>query len=87
MAAAAAEAQVLFEAAPGRPRPEDEAAGRGRAGNQPAAPWVFTNTSSIPIAEIDQQARLGGRIMGFHFYNPPAVQKLVELIRATSTPA
>ena len=48
-------------------------------------PWFLTNTSSIPIRELDEKASLGGRIIGFHFYNPPAVQKLVELIRADST--
>ena len=47
--------------------------------------WFLTNTSSIPIHEIDEKAGLGGRIIGFHFYNPPAVQKLVEVIRAKST--
>jgi 3-hydroxyacyl-CoA dehydrogenase len=49
------------------------------------APWFFTNTSSIPIHELDAAVKLGGRIVGFHFYNPPAVQKLVEVIRADST--
>jgi 3-hydroxyacyl-CoA dehydrogenase len=48
-------------------------------------PWFLTNTSSIPIHELDEKAALGGRIIGFHFYNPPAVQKLVELIRAETT--
>jgi len=47
--------------------------------------WVLTNTSSIPIHELDERVKLGGRIIGFHFYNPPAVQKLVELIRAGGT--
>jgi 3-hydroxyacyl-CoA dehydrogenase len=47
--------------------------------------WFLTNTSSIPIHELDEKAALGGRIIGFHFYNPPAVQKLVELIRAETT--
>lgn len=47
--------------------------------------WFLTNTSSIPIHELDEKAGLGGRIIGFHFYNPPAVQKLVEVIRAEST--
>ncbi len=47
--------------------------------------FFFTNTSSIPIHIIDQGAGLGGRIIGFHFYNPPAVQKLAELIPAEST--
>jgi len=47
--------------------------------------WFMTNTSSIPIHELDESVRLEGRIIGFHFYNPPAVQKLVELIRAGAT--
>jgi 3-hydroxyacyl-CoA dehydrogenase len=47
--------------------------------------WFFTNTSSIPIRLIDERAGLGGRIVGFHFYNPPAVQKLLELITAPDT--
>ena len=43
-------------------------------------PWFFTNTSSVPITKLEEQADLKGRILGFHFYNPPAIQKLVELI-------
>lgn len=43
-------------------------------------PYFLTNTSSIPIQEIDQKAGLDGNIIGCHFYNPPAVQKLVEVI-------
>jgi 3-hydroxyacyl-CoA dehydrogenase len=53
--------------------------------NNPHQPWFFTNTSSIPIGELDEKAKLGGRIIGFHFYNPPAIQKLVELIPAKNT--
>lgn len=48
--------------------------------NNPNKPWYFTNTSSVPIHILDNEANLGGRVLGFHFYNPPAVQKLVELI-------
>lgn len=48
--------------------------------NNPNQPWFFTNTSSVPIGSLNKEAELGGRILGFHFYNPPAVQKLVELI-------
>jgi 3-hydroxyacyl-CoA dehydrogenase len=48
--------------------------------NNPGKPYFFTNTSSVPIHLIDEEAGLGGRALGFHFYNPPAVQKLVELI-------
>ena len=43
-------------------------------------PWFLTNTSSIPIRELNSAASLGGNIIGCHFYNPPAVQKLIEVI-------
>lgn len=42
--------------------------------------WYFTNTSSIPISVLGEAAGVTGRIVGFHFYNPPAVQKLLEMI-------
>jgi 3-hydroxyacyl-CoA dehydrogenase len=45
----------------------------------------LTNTSSIPIGYLDENAGLGGRLIGYHFYNPPVVQKLVEVIAAKST--
>lgn len=45
----------------------------------------FTNTSSIPIGFIDKEAGLAGRIIGYHFYNPPLVQRLVELIPSNTT--
>lgn len=47
--------------------------------------WFFTNTSSVPIHSIDEKAQLNGRLIGFHFYNPPAVQKLVEVIKSKHT--
>lgn len=53
--------------------------------NNPNKPWFLTNTSSIPISLLDKKVGLEGRIIGFHFYNPPAVQKLVEIIKADTT--
>ena len=53
--------------------------------NNKKSPWFCTNTSSIPIIDLDSKANLGGRILGVHFYNPPAIQKLVELIKTTKT--
>ncbi|KAF0199862.1 MAG: 3-hydroxyacyl-CoA dehydrogenase [Bacteroidetes bacterium] len=54
--------------------------------NNPNKPWIFTNTSSVPIGGLDKDAGLEGRILGFHFYNPPAIQKLVELITIGTNP-
>jgi 3-hydroxyacyl-CoA dehydrogenase len=55
--------------------------------NSSLKPWFFTNTSSVPIGGLNKNANLEGRILGFHFYNPPAVQKLVELITLAENPA
>jgi 3-hydroxyacyl-CoA dehydrogenase len=45
-----------------------------------STPYFFSNTSSIPISDMNEKASLGGRIIGFHLYNPPAIQKLIEII-------
>jgi 3-hydroxybutyryl-CoA dehydrogenase len=55
--------------------------------NNKNQPWYFTNTSSVPINEIEDEANLAGRVIGFHFYNPPAIQKLVEIIKTEKTNA
>lgn len=47
--------------------------------------FFLTNTSSIPISFLDEQVGLEGRIIGYHFYNPPVVQRLVEVINSQST--
>ena len=47
--------------------------------------FYFTNTSSIPIHVLDEGVGLKGHIIGYHFYNPPAVQKLAELIPSEKT--
>ncbi|MDH4223132.1 MAG: 3-hydroxyacyl-CoA dehydrogenase family protein [candidate division Zixibacteria bacterium] len=47
--------------------------------------FYLTNTSSIPIHILNNEAKLEGRIIGFHFYNPPAVQRLAELISTDTT--
>lgn len=46
----------------------------------PPSAWFLTNTSSIPLHVLTDHCGIQGRMIGFHFYNPPAVQKLVELI-------
>jgi 3-hydroxyacyl-CoA dehydrogenase len=43
--------------------------------------WFLSNTSSIPLQALADACGLRRRMIGFHFYNPPAVQKLVEVIQ------
>ena len=47
--------------------------------------YFLTNTSSIPISVQAERAGLAGRIIGYHFYNPPAVQRLLEIITTPQT--
>lgn len=54
--------------------------------NNPNKPWFFTNTSSVPISGLNEKSAIEGRVLGFHFYNPPAIQKLVELITINENP-
>lgn len=49
------------------------------------AEFFFTNTSSIPIHLLAEKGEINGRLIGFHFYNPPAVQRLVEIIAPSQT--
>jgi 3-hydroxyacyl-CoA dehydrogenase len=81
---AAFEANIVFEAVNENPGLKVNLLSQ-IAANNTRDPWFLTNTSSIPIHELDGAVKLGGRIVGFHFYNPPAVQKLVEVIRAGTT--
>lgn len=78
------ESNIVFEAASENPELKVKLLSQISA-NTKTQPWFFTNTSSIPISYLDKEANLGGRILGVHFYNPPAVQKLVEVIKSEKT--
>ncbi len=78
------ESNIVFEAASENPELKIKLFSQIND-NSKVKPWFFTNTSSIPIGYLDKEARLDGRILGVHFYNPPAVQKLVEVIKAENS--
>jgi len=42
---------------------------------------IATNTSSISITQLAASVRDPRRVVGMHFFNPPVVMKLVEVIR------
>jgi 3-hydroxybutyryl-CoA dehydrogenase len=46
---------------------------------------MATNTSSLPIAELAAATTRPERVVGMHFFNPPPVMKLLEIIRALTT--
>lgn len=46
---------------------------------------LASNTSTIPISEIASFSPNPGRYVGLHFFNPPVLMPLVEVIRAEKT--
>ena len=48
---------------------------------------IATNTSALSITEIASVARLPGRVIGMHFFNPVHKMKLVEIVRGLETSA
>jgi 3-hydroxybutyryl-CoA dehydrogenase len=46
---------------------------------------LATNTSSLPIIEIARATSRPEMVVGTHFFNPPPVMKLLELVRSVAT--
>jgi len=46
---------------------------------------LASNTSSLPVGQLQAGARHAGRIAGMHFFNPVHKMPLVEVIRAAGT--
>jgi 3-hydroxybutyryl-CoA dehydrogenase len=46
---------------------------------------LASNTSSIPIVEIAAATKRPDRVLGMHFFNPPPVMALLELVRSIQT--
>ena len=46
---------------------------------------LATNTSSLPVTDIAVTTERASRILGFHFFNPAPVMKLIELVTTVVT--
>jgi 3-hydroxybutyryl-CoA dehydrogenase len=46
---------------------------------------LATNTSSLPIVRLATATGRPDRVVGMHFFNPPPIMKLIELVRALTT--
>lgn len=67
-------------------RIEDKAAVfRELDGACPPQTILATNTSSIAVMEIAAQTKRPDRVVGLHFFNPPPVMKLIEIVRTIAT--
>ena len=55
------------------------------AGRQPAETLLATNTSSLSIDAIADGLPQPDRVLGLHFFNPPPVMRLVEVVHGEAT--
>lgn len=51
----------------------------------PATARLASNTSSLSLTEIGARTKQASRLIGLHFFNPPPVMELVEIVRGLST--
>jgi 3-hydroxybutyryl-CoA dehydrogenase len=51
----------------------------------PAGAIVASNTSSLSLTEIGRRIGAPDRTLGLHFFNPPPVMELLEVVRGVST--
>jgi 3-hydroxybutyryl-CoA dehydrogenase len=51
----------------------------------PSHAIIASNTSSISIAEIGAATRRPEKVCGMHFFNPPQVMRLIEIVRGLKT--
>ena len=51
----------------------------------PGTAILATNTSSLPVIDMAVATKRPDRVIGFHFFNPAQVMKLVELVRTVAT--
>jgi 3-hydroxybutyryl-CoA dehydrogenase len=73
-------AGLIVEAAPERLELKRELF--GKLGEIAPEAVLASNTSSIPITAIASAAADPGRVVGMHFFNPPPLMKLLEVIAA-----
>ena len=54
-------------------------------GYAPAHAILATNTSALPVTEIAAATNRPEKVIGMHFFNPPALMRLVEVVMGEKT--
>ncbi|MCS6901801.1 MAG: 3-hydroxyacyl-CoA dehydrogenase family protein [Myxococcales bacterium] len=77
-------AGVLIEAAPEKMDLKIDLLSRALR-DAPEDALIASNTSSLSITELGQRTGQAHRVLGLHFFNPPSVMELLEVVRGVST--
>jgi enoyl-CoA hydratase/3-hydroxyacyl-CoA dehydrogenase len=75
---------IIIEAVPEKIEIKADVLGRASKAAKPNA-IIGTNTSNIKITELSQYVNGPWRFLGTHFFNPPVLMKLVELVKGEKT--
>jgi 3-hydroxybutyryl-CoA dehydrogenase len=81
---AVGEAEIIIEAAPEKLELKQQIFADIEAAAKPDA-ILASNTSVIPISKIMERVKLKGRALGTHWWNPPYLVPLVEVIQTSET--
>ena len=84
LAAAVAGASLVIEAVPESMELKVKLL-RGVVGHAPSDAILGSNTSSLSITELGARIGAADRTLGLHFFNPPPVMELLEIVRGVST--
>jgi len=81
---AVADADLIIEAVTENPELKKKVLAEADAQARPDA-IIATNTSSISITELASATRRPEKFAGMHFFNPPQLMKLIEIIKGAKT--
>jgi 3-hydroxybutyryl-CoA dehydrogenase len=81
---AVADADLVIEAVTENPELKKKVLAEADSAAKPEA-IIATNTSSISISELASATKRPEKFVGMHFFNPPQLMKLIEIIRGAKT--
>jgi 3-hydroxybutyryl-CoA dehydrogenase len=81
---AVADADLIIEAVTENPELKKKVLAEADSQAKPEA-IIASNTSSISISEIAAATKRPEKFAGMHFFNPPQLMKLIEIIRGAKT--
>jgi len=84
MKEAVADADLIIEAVPENPELKKSVLTEADKHAKPEA-FMVSNTSSISITELASATHRPEKFAGMHFFNPPQLMKLIEIVRGAKT--